>query len=193
MTELQPNSRKQQAKILRVFRKVHRITGALLFVFFFVIAVTGLLLGWKKNSGGYLMAKSYKGSSLNTADWIPVHHLKQNAIAALQSLDASLDTTIDRIDIRPDKGMAKVLFTDHFTGFQMDMATGEVIHVEKRRADFIENLHDGSAVDRYFGWDSRVFKLIYTSIMGLALIIFTITGFWLWYGPIHMRKQARGG
>lgn len=192
MSESQPNSRKQQAKVLRVFRKVHRVTGALLFVFFFIIAVTGLLLGWKKNSGGYLLAKSQKGSSVNSVNWMPVHNLKQNAIAALQSLDATLDTTVDRIDYRPEKGIAKVLFTDHFTALQMDVTTGDVLQVEKRRADFIEKLHDGSAVDLYLGWDSGTFKLIYTTIMGLALIIFTITGFWLWYGPIHMRKQARG-
>ncbi|NHX22353.1 PepSY domain-containing protein, partial [Escherichia coli] len=25
----------------------------------------------------------------------------------------------------------------------------------------------------------------------IALLIFTITGFWLWYGPKRMRKTAR--
>jgi len=42
------NKRKSQAKTLRVFRKVHRTTGAFLFIFFFIISITGLLLGWKK-------------------------------------------------------------------------------------------------------------------------------------------------
>lgn len=46
MTE--KSERQKQAKTLRIFRKVHRTTGALLFVFFFVVAITGLLLGWKK-------------------------------------------------------------------------------------------------------------------------------------------------
>jgi uncharacterized iron-regulated membrane protein len=31
-------------------------------------------------------------------------------------------------------------------------------------------------------------KLIYNTIMGLALILFTVTGFWLWYGPKRMRR-----
>ncbi|MEO0002203.1 MAG: hypothetical protein RL766_2249, partial [Bacteroidota bacterium] len=46
MTE--QKGRQGQAKILRIFRKVHRLTGAFLFIFFFVVSVTGLLLGWKK-------------------------------------------------------------------------------------------------------------------------------------------------
>jgi len=50
------SKRKRQAKVLRGFRKVHRITGAFLFAVFFFIAVTGLLLGWKKHSGGYILA-----------------------------------------------------------------------------------------------------------------------------------------
>ncbi len=191
MSEKLSSPRQQQAKTLRSFRKIHRITGAFLFVFFFIVAVTGLLLGWKKNSGGYLLAKSYKGRSANTADWLSVDSLKHKAILSLQAIDSSLDTTVDRIDFRSEKGMVKFLFVGHFTGLQLDASTGEVLHIEKRRADFIEKIHDGSAVDHYLGIEKGTFKLIYTTIMGLALVVFTITGFWLWYGPILMRKQAK--
>lgn len=48
------NVRQRQAKLLRVFRKVHRATGALLFIFFFIVAITGLLLGWKKTAADTL-------------------------------------------------------------------------------------------------------------------------------------------
>jgi hypothetical protein len=85
--------------------------------------------------------------------------------------------------------MVKFVFANHFTGLQIDGATGQILHVEKRRADYIEKIHDGSIIDFYFGWDGY-FKLVYTSIMGLALILFTITGFWLWYGPKRMRKHS---
>ena len=43
---------RRRARLLRVSRTVHRTTGALLFVFFLVVACTGLLLGWKKDTGG---------------------------------------------------------------------------------------------------------------------------------------------
>lgn len=185
----QVTKRQAQAKVLRVFRKVHRVTGALLFVFFFIVAVTGLLLGWKKNSNGLLLAKSYKGSSTLSKDWLSVDSLSEQAVYYLQQSDSTLSTTIDRIDFRPEKGMVKFLFTDHFTAVQVDAATGRLLHIEQRRADFIEKIHDGSLVDHYLRIPSGGFKLIYTTIMGLALLLFTITGFWLWYGPKRMRAN----
>lgn len=186
----QQENRQQQAKVLRVFRKVHRITGALLFVFFFIVAVTGLLLGWKKNSNGYLLAKSYKGASTDTKNWLSIDSLSRQAIHYLHdSVDANLSGTIDRIDFRPEKGMVKILFTDHFTALQLDASTGALLHIETRRADFIEKIHDGSVVDHYLGITSGSFKLFYTSVMGAALLLFTVTGFWLWYGPKRMRAR----
>ena len=73
------NKRKSQAKTLRVFRKVHRTTGAFLFIFFFIISITGLLLGWKKNSGGLLLADSRKGTTTDLRQWLPVDSLQQKA------------------------------------------------------------------------------------------------------------------
>jgi succinate dehydrogenase/fumarate reductase cytochrome b subunit len=68
-------SRKKQAKTLRVFRKVHRITGATLFIFFFLVATTGLLLGWKKNTGDLLGSKTYQGSTTELKAWLPLNDL----------------------------------------------------------------------------------------------------------------------
>ncbi len=69
--------RKRQAKILRIARKLHRTTGAILFVFFFILACTGLLLGWKKHTGGVILPKSYQGTSTGMKDWLPVELRKQ--------------------------------------------------------------------------------------------------------------------
>ncbi|KAA6433267.1 PepSY-associated TM helix domain-containing protein [Rufibacter glacialis] len=182
--------RQQQARVLRDFRKVHRLTGAFLFVFFFVISVTGLLLGWKKHTGGLILAKTHTGTSTNLKDWLPVDSLTTNAFKAVKdSLGADVTLTLDRIDMRPDKGTVKFLFVEEYLGVQLDGATGKLLHLETRRADFIENLHDGSILDRVFGVDSGVLKVIYSTIMGVALLIFTITGFWLWYGPKQMKQD----
>jgi uncharacterized iron-regulated membrane protein len=182
--------RQQQAKLLRIFRKVHRQTGALLFIFFFFISISGLLLGWKKHSAGVLLAKSYKGTSTNLKDWLPLDSLHQNACQILRdSLGANLSLELDRIDVRQDKGMVKFVFAQHFWGVQLDGATGQLLHIEKRRADFIEKIHDGSILDFYLGTSDGQIKLVYTSITAIALLIFTITGFWLWYGPKTMRKN----
>jgi uncharacterized iron-regulated membrane protein len=183
------NSRLQQAKILRIFRKIHRLTGAFLFAFFFVIAITGLLLGWKKNSGGFILAKTHKGTSTQLQEWLSIDSLHKNAVQLFKdSVSATISPEIDRIDIRKEKGTVKFVFAYNFTGIQLDGATGKLLTIEKRRADFIEKLHDGSIVDYYLGIKNDYFKLFYTSIMGVALLIFTITGFWLWYGPKRMRS-----
>jgi hypothetical protein len=184
-------SRKGQAKVLRVFRKIHRLTGAFLFIFFFVVSVTGLLLGWKKNSGGYIMAKSYSGTSTDLKTWLPVDSLHTLACHYLRdSVSADLSLELDRIDIRKEKGMVKFLFSNHFTGLQLDGATGKLLHIEARRSDYLEKVHDGSIIDFYLHTSGQ-FKLIYTTLMGVALLIFTVTGFWLWYGPIQMKRAKQ--
>ena len=100
---------------------------------------------------------------------------------------------IDRIDVRPDKGMVKFVFVEDYWGLQLDLTTGELLHIERRRSDFIENIHDGSILDYVFGISGGYLKLIYTSIMGLSLLTFTITGFWLWFGPKTYAENAAFG
>lgn len=190
MTE--KSKRQNRAKLLRTFRKIHRTTGAILFVFFFFISVSGLLLGWKKHSGGRILPKSYKGTSSNLKDWLPLDSLHINACKILHdSVSSDISLELERIDVRKDKGMVKFVFNDHFWGIQLDGATGQLLHIERRNSDIIENIHDGSILDYYFGTKGEQIKLVYTSMMGLALLIFTITGFWLWYGPKRMRKKQR--
>ncbi len=182
--------RKQQARILRFFRKIHRTTGIILFLFFFFVAVTGLTLGWKKNTGGYILPESFKGTSTDLSKWLPIDSLRKNAFRiAHDSISSSLSTELERIDIRPDKGMVKFVFIEGFWGVQLDGTTGELLHIERRRSDFVENIHDGSILDYIFETDGEYLKLLYTTIMGLSLLIFTITGFWLWVGPKRMRRN----
>ncbi|MCE7935592.1 MAG: PepSY domain-containing protein [Chlorobi bacterium CHB2] len=184
-----PN-RSKQVQRLRTFRKVHRLTGAALFTLFFVVSITGLLLGWKKHSGGMILPKSHSGTSTNLNDWLPIDSLHRRACAILHdSVSSSLSLELERIDLRPEKGMVKFVFIDHFWGIQLDGATGNLLHIERRRSDFIENIHDGSVLDYLFGTDGEPLKLIYTSVMGTALLTFTVTGFWLWLGPKRMRHK----
>ena len=160
-------------------------------MFFFIISLSGLLLGWKKNSGELLLAKTHKGSSTNLAVWLPIDSLLIIAKRTLHdSVSPELSSAVDRIDIRKDKGVVKFIFKNHYWGIQLDGATGKVLSVRSRRSDFIENLHDGSIIDNYFNTNGQI-KLVYTSIMGLALLTFTITGFWLWFGPKRMKYMSR--
>lgn len=162
-----------------------------LFLFFFIISVSGVLLGWKKNSGGYLLPETRQGTSSDLSAWLPLDSLIKNAEQYLHdSISPDLSSDPERIDIRKDKGVIKLIYSDHFYEVQLDGVSGELLQIKKRRSDFIEKIHDGSIIDYYLNTGSNVFKLIYTSLMGISLLLFTVTGFWLWYGPKRM-KAAR--
>ena len=119
-----------------------------------------------------------------------MNELRELALVALRdSVGAEADPEVDRIDVRPDKGILKFSFTQHYWEIQLDATTGEVLSVALRRSDFLEALHDGSLMDRSLKLDGGYLKLIYTSVMALALITFSLTGFWLWYGPKIMRRS----
>ncbi len=180
----------QQAKWIRWFRWLHRKIAIFLFIFFLLISVTGILLGIKKQTG--LLPPTQKGVSTDLATWIPIDSLQKNAIRYLQdSVSVSLSTAIDRIDIRPDKGIVKFSFKDHFTGLQLDGTTGKLLSVEQRKSDFIEKLHDGSILDKFFGTSNDQAKVSYTLIMGLSLFMLILSGLWLWYGPKRLRKSRK--
>ena len=173
------------ARKTRFYRKLHKWLAVPLFVFMFLIGCTGLLLGWKKNID--LLPPTQKGSSRVASEWLTLDRIQ--AIAqdyARDSLQASPE--IDRIDIRPQKGVAKIVFLHHFTEIQIDCHSGAVLSRATRRSDFIEKIHDGSILDQYLHTGNGQIKLFYTTVIGLALLVFTVTGFWLWYGPKRMRK-----
>jgi hypothetical protein len=180
--------KKEIAKNTRWYRKLHRYTGSLLLIFFFFIAITGLLLGWKKHSGGYILPTTEKGTSTNLAEWISFDSLQYIAQQTIHEKLPGYDSTLDRMDVRPDKGIVKVRFKEHFYEVQLDGATGGVLAVNLRKSDIIEQLHDGSIFDTLFHMNNGSIKLSYTSLAGLGLLILSISGFWLWYNPKRIRK-----
>lgn len=178
------------ARWIRLSRWLHRKTALVLFVFFLLLAATGLLLGVKKNTG--LLAPTQSGVSKELSTWLPVDSLSGLAARYLHdSVDANLSTKLDRIDIRPGKGIVKFVYQDHYWGLQLDGTTGKLLLVEKRMSDFIEDLHDGSLFDSLLGTGDEPIKVGYTVIMGLSLLLLVGTGFWLWFGPRRMRQRKR--
>ncbi len=184
-----PNTKKQ-ARLIRVLRWIHRKLAIFLFVFFLLMSVTGLLLGIKKQTG--LLAPTQKGTSTDLSTWLSLDSLEKNAIAYLRdSVSPSLSAEIDRIDVRPDKGIVKFTFKDHYRGLQLDGTTGNLLSIETRKSDFIEQLHDGSILDRVFGFDKDQVKVSYNVVMGLSLSMLVVSGFWLWYGPKRLRRLRK--
>jgi uncharacterized iron-regulated membrane protein len=168
---------------LRQFRTWHHWIGISVVLFMFITSITGVLLGWKKNVE-VLQPATLKGTSTNLQQWISFDRVAAAASAAVDSV-VGRTLEIDRMDVRPDKGIIKVTFKEGYWEAQIDATTGKVLSVAQRHADWIEHLHDGSII-------SDGFKLLYTNYIGLGLLMLAITGFWLWYGPRRIRKVKQG-
>jgi len=174
------------AERTRLYRKLHKWVAVPLFAFMFLMGLTGLLLGWKKHTG--LLPPTAKGASAEVAAWLPIDSLQRIAQTyATDSLQKS--AAIDRIDIRPQKGIAKIVFADHFSELQLDCTTGEILAVNARYSDILEKIHDGSILDYFFQTSNEQLKLTYTTMVALGLLLLSFSGFWLWYNPKRMRKM----
>ena len=181
------NASQQIAQRTRLYRKLHKWAALPLFLFMFLIGGTGLLLGWKKQAN--LLPKTARGATDNARQWISLDSIQ--AVARQYAVAHQLTDEIDRIDVRPQKGIAKIVFTQHFTELQIDCANAEILSVNTRASDFIEKLHDGSILDYWIGADGEHVKLTYTTAASLGLLLLSFSGFWLWYNPIRIRRQKR--
>ncbi len=179
-----PHMRKRRAQRIRNFRKWHKRIGLGLLAFFFLMALTGVLLAWKDPLG--LKPSIAKAVELTTVEqWTPLDQIVQ--VAQTHAHAKGLDTQIDRVDIRLDKGIAKVLFKRHFTELQIEGLSGEVVSEEVRADHFIERIHDGSIIEFYFS-QTDTSKWVYSTLIGLGLIALSLSGFFLWYGPKKMTQ-----
>lgn len=174
---------KIQAKRTRILRKLHRWMGIPLIVFFLVIGVTSILLAWKKKAA---LLPPTLASKVEQGTWILPSEMVR--IGEVEMKKLGRDSEVDRIDIRPDKGSAKITFKTHFTEVQVDGYSGEILSVGTRHSDWIEKVHDGSIVDYYTTGEEGA-KLTYSTLVSLGLIFLALSGFYIWYYPKLMRKM----
>lgn len=167
------------ASSVRSYRKWHKYLGLSLALFVLISAITGILLAWKKNVD-VLQPPTQKGETTDLSNWKPVEELAEVSVRAVDSLGLTA-ANLDRIEYRPTKGIAKVIFDTGSWEVQVDATTLQVLSVAKRHSDWIEHLHDGSII-------SDGFKLISMNILGIGLLVLLITGVWLWLGPRRIRK-----
>jgi uncharacterized iron-regulated membrane protein len=167
---------------LRRARPLHRWVGVPLTVLVLLSSVTGILLGWKKQFA-VLQPTLQRGASSEARDWQPLHVISAAAEAGLASHLGAPAGPIDRLDVRPSRGVVKVLFNDGFWEVQVDLTTARVLSVNRRASDFIETLHDGSIL----GEGSRV---TVSTLLGLGLLVLSLSGLWLWWGPRLTRRPA---
>jgi hypothetical protein len=161
------------------FRKTHR-WGALVVALPFVAVIgTGLLLQLKKELPWVQPPTKRGAAKYPSATFDAI-------LAAAKSVpeaDVQGWDDIDRLDVRPDRGIVKVQCKNHWE-IQVDTATGNVLQVAYRRSDVIEAIHDGSWLhDNVKYW---IFLPAGVVVLGLWL-----TGMYLFVLPYWVKWRRR--
>ena len=166
-------------KPYRVNRRLHAQLGFWIAAPLILVTVTGILLLVKKQ-WGFVQPPEQRGTVAAEPVGLDV------LLAALQAepgLNVDGWHSIDRLDVRPGKGLVKAQLEDG-REVQLDLATGGILQVAVRRTDLIEALHDGS----FFGGD--VAKLGVFLPIACAVLLLIGSGLWMWWYPIQVRRRV---
>ena len=160
-------------------RRLHRWGAVAAVIPILVIVLSGLLLQWKKELHWIQPAerRGVEGPPVVSFDAILA------AASGVPEAGVSGWGDIDRLDVRPGKGIVKVQCRNSWE-LQIDLTTAQVLSSAHRRSDMIESLHDGSLFH-------PLAKHWIFFPAGLALLGLTATGAYLWALPIVARRSGR--
>lgn len=164
----------------RLLRKIHYWTSLPLFLTIFVIALTGTMLALKKDFD-VLQPPVQQGSGVGDLNR-PMADLVA-AVATLPGRGQVSWKDVDRIDIRPVDGIAKVILHDR-TEVQVDLASGKVLQVGYRTSDLLETIHDFSFIAPWA-------KYLFSFGSGLAILAMAGTGLYMFLLPMLVRRRKR--
>jgi len=152
-------------KIKKINRKIHYWTSVIITIPALIVFCSGLMLQVKKQCS-WIQPKEHRGSGTVPAlEFEAILSIVKN----IPQFKISGWEDINRLDVRPGKGLIKVLLKDGWEA-QIDIGTGRVLQTAFRRSDTIESLHDGSLFAG--NWS----KLGLGLPIGIALLILLITG-----------------
>ena len=159
-------------------RTIHKWASIIITLPLLVIFITGILLLVKKEFS-VIQPPTYKGQGQ-----IPEISFEQVLSAVSQIEQAQIQSweDIDRLDVRPSKGVIKVRSHNQIE-IQLDAKSADVLHVAKRNSDFIESIHDGT----FFEKNANLWLMLPVSIISLLIII---TGVILFFIP-YLKKNKR--
>ena len=170
---------KLRTKINKISRKIHDQAALWASVPIVVIIVTGILLQVKKEFA-WIQPPTQKATPY-------VLNLGPDEIlaSAMKSAEAKVESwkDIDRLDLRPKKGIVKVRTHDRWE-IQIDMGTGAILHEAYRRSDLIESIHDGS----FFHPLARLWVFLPVAVV---LLLLWITGVMIFTNSIINRRNSK--
>ena len=158
-------------------RKLHRWGAIAVALPFLFVICSGLLLQLKKQIP-WVQPPEQRGAS--SASTLTLPQILAASQAVPQAGIASWDD-IDRVDVRPGKGILKVIAKSRWE-LQIDLATGAVVQTAYRRSDLIETLHDGS----FFHDNVKLFVFFPVALIVLGL---WITGIYLFLLPYQVKRN----
>jgi len=160
-------------------RKLHRWGAVITAIPLLLVVVSGILLQVKKQSS-WVQPATIKGTGdVPQIEWQQI----LDAATSVEQANVSSWDDIDRVDVRPGKGMAKVQCENRWE-VQVDLSNGKVLASNYRRSDFIESLHDGS----FFSDGAKLWLFLPN---GLILLGLWCTGLYLWWLPIGARRKKK--
>ncbi|HYP27859.1 MAG TPA: PepSY domain-containing protein [Blastocatellia bacterium] len=160
-------------------RKVHYWAAIAISVPSLIIIVSGLFLQLKKDFS-WVQPPERRGAGTEPAiSFDQVLEICRN----VSSAEVRQWDDINRIDVRPSRGMLKVTAKNNWE-IQIDSKTGEVLQVAYRRSDVIESIHDGS-------WFHDRVKLWVFLPTGATLLTLWVTGIVLFFLPIVVRWRRK--
>ncbi|MGL1934484.1 MAG: PepSY domain-containing protein [Fibrobacterales bacterium] len=164
---------------LKTIRKVHLWLSLIVMVPLVIVSTTGLILMFKKQIE-WIQPPTHLGTTQSFT-------LTPEQILEACRIDPRTTITewnnIRRLDVRPHKGIIKVQGPDNIE-VQLDAATGNILHIQERNSDLIENIHDGS----YFG-DTTKYALFL--VAELFFVLQLITGIYLFVVYAKRKHKKR--
>lgn len=164
----------------RAFRKVHYWGAIAASLPILIMTVTGVLLMLKKD---WAWVQPPEQSGSGTVPAITLESLLEAARSVPESQIQGWED-VARFDIRPRKGIAKVLSEHTLVELQVDLVSGEVLQSAVRRSDLLESIHDGS-------WFHDRVKLWVFLPAGVILGGLWVTGMYLFMLPIVVRRRRK--
>lgn len=156
-------------------RKLHRWGAVITALPLLLVIVSGILLQVKKQVTWVQPATTNLGKADPTVVWETV----LGSVSEVPEAEVQSWSDVDRVDVRPSKGIAKVVCKNRWE-VQLDIKTGKVVASNYRRSDFIESLHDGS----FFSDAAKLWLFLPN---GLILLGLWVTGIYLWFLPTLVR------
>jgi len=165
------------AKLNRVLHRWGSIACALPVL---IVIVTGAILLLKKEVA---WIQPPTASSASNELVLSFEEILEAAKTAPEAEIESWDD-IDRLDVRPSKGLIKVRGVNRWE-VQIDSRSGEILQTAYRRSDLIESIHDGS----FFHDQVKLWVFLPSALVLLAL---WLTGLYLFALPhLVRRKRAK--